>query len=49
LGYAKTQKHTLTPKETLYRVKNWSEYDQALAQRGSATFWLSDDFEEQWC
>jgi hypothetical protein len=34
--------------KTLYRVKNWSEYDQALVQRGSITFWLSDDFEENW-
>ncbi len=43
-------KHTSTrsrPK-TLYRVKNWSEYDQALVQRGSITIWLSDDFEQNW-
>jgi hypothetical protein len=43
-------KHTRThsrPK-TLYRVKNWSEYDQALVQRGSITFWMSDDFEKTW-
>lgn len=33
---------------TLYRVKNWSEYDKALVQRGSITFWLSDDFEKMW-
>lgn len=43
-------KHTKTrsrPK-TLYRVKNWSEYDRALVKRGSITFWLSDDLEETW-
>ncbi len=43
-------KHTKThsrPK-TLYRVKNWSEYDQALVKRGSITFWLSDDLTETW-
>lgn len=34
--------------KTLYRVKNWSEYDQALVRRGSITFWLSDDFEKTW-
>jgi Transposase DDE domain len=34
--------------EALYRVKNWSEYDKALVQRGSITFWLSDDFEKTW-
>jgi hypothetical protein len=43
-------KHTKThsrPK-TLYRVKNWSEYDQALVKRGSITFWLSEDLAETW-
>jgi hypothetical protein len=34
--------------KSLYRVKNWAEYDKALAQRGSITFWLSDDFEPNW-
>lgn len=34
--------------KALYRVKNWSEYDKALVQRGSITFWLSDDFEKTW-
>ena len=34
--------------KTLYRVKNWSEYEKALVQRGSITFWLSDDFEQVW-
>jgi hypothetical protein len=35
-------------RKSLYRVKNWSEYDKALVQRGSITFWLSDDFEKTW-
>jgi len=35
-------------RKTLYRVKNWSDYDKALVQRGSITFWLSDDFEKNW-
>jgi hypothetical protein len=34
--------------KTLYRVKNWPEYEQALVQRGSITFWLSDDLEKVW-
>ena len=34
--------------KSLYRVKNWSEYDKALVQRGSITFWMSDDFEKTW-
>jgi hypothetical protein len=43
-------KHTTTPSrpKTLYRVKNWPEYDKALVQRGSITFWMSDDFEKTW-
>lgn len=43
----KLTKRSSRPK-TLYRVKNWSEYEKALVQRGSITFWLSDDFEEVW-
>jgi hypothetical protein len=42
------QKKTQSRPQTLYRVKNWSEYDKALVQRGSITFWLSDDFEKTW-
>jgi hypothetical protein len=34
--------------KTLYRVKNWSEYEKTLVQRGSITFWLSEDFEKIW-
>jgi len=33
---------------SLYRVGNWSEYDKALVQRGSITYWISDDFEKTW-
>jgi IS5 family transposase len=42
------QKHTQPRRKGLYRVKNWPEYDRALVQRGSLTFWLSDDFEKIW-
>lgn len=42
------QKRTQSRPKALYRVKNWSEYDKALVQRGSITFWLSDDFEKTW-
>ena len=42
------QKQTKSRQKTLYRVKNWAEYDRALVQRGSITFWLSDDFEKAW-
>jgi len=42
------QKHRQPRQKALYRVKNWSKYDKALVQRGSITFWISDDFEEKW-
>ena len=42
------QKNTQPRQKALYRVKNWSEYDKALVQRGSITFWMSDDFEKKW-
>ena len=42
------QKRTQPRPKPLYRVKNWSEYEQALVQRGSITFWLSDDIEQIW-
>ena len=35
-------------RKPLYRVKNWPEYEKDLVQRGSLTFWLSDDFERVW-
>lgn len=31
-----------------YRVQNWKTYNQALVQRGSLTFWLSDDVLAAW-
>jgi len=34
--------------KSLYRVKNWPEYEKTLVQRGSITFWLSDDVEKVW-
>src|SRR3972149_10350540 len=42
------QKHTQPRQKALYRVKNWSKYDNALVERGSITFWMSDDFEQTW-
>lgn len=42
------QKKTRSRPKPLYRVKNWSGYDKALVQRGSITFWLTDDFEKKW-
>ncbi len=42
------QKQTQSRRKELYRVKNWSEYEKALVQRGSITFWLSGNFEQVW-
>ena len=42
------QKRTPSRPKPLYRVKNWSAYEKALVQRGSITFWLSEDFEQIW-
>lgn len=42
------QKQTQPRRKQLYRVKNWSDYDKALVQRGSIMFWMSDDFEKGW-
>lgn len=42
------QKKTQSRPKSLYRVKNWSDYDKALVQRGSITFWLTADFEKKW-
>ena len=41
-------KKTRSRSKTLYRVGNWSEYDQALVQRGAITVWISGDFEKTW-
>ena len=42
------QKRTQSRRKELYRVKNWSEYEKALVQRGSISLWLSDDIEKTW-
>ena len=31
-----------------YRLRNWSQYNKALVQRGSLTLWVSDDILAQW-
>ena len=34
--------------KTRYRLTNWSEYDRALASRGSLTVWFSPDAIKAW-
>jgi hypothetical protein len=31
-----------------YKVTNWAKYNESLVQRGSITFWFSEDVVEQW-
>jgi hypothetical protein len=35
-------------KKQLYRIRNWREYNKALANRGSITFWFDDDALQSW-
>ena len=34
--------------EQQYRIRNWPEYNAALRQRGSLTFWMSQEAIDQW-
>ena len=34
--------------KTVYRGKNWHEYDQALRDRGDITLWISQDAIDAW-
>ena len=35
-------------KKPAYRLRNWSQYNQALVERGSLTLWLDEDVLDQW-
>ena len=35
-------------KKTAYRIRNWSEYNRALKQRGSLTLWISKEALANW-
>ncbi len=45
---SKSQSKSKSRSKSKYRVSNWSEYDASLKQRGSLTFWLTDEVIEQW-
>lgn len=36
------------PKKSQYRIRNWKEYNEALAARGDITLWISDDARKGW-
>jgi hypothetical protein len=38
----------LNKEKTKYRVKNWSDYNKSLINRGSITFWFSEDTLKKW-
>ncbi len=35
-------------KKTQYRIRNWSDYNRSLTNRGSLTFWISQDLIDNW-
>ena len=37
-----------TPQESVYRVKNWSQYNAALVKRGSLTVWVDQEALGAW-
>jgi hypothetical protein len=45
---SKNKKNTRSRQKELYRVRNWSEYDRALVQRGSLTIWVSEEAIAKW-
>jgi Transposase DDE domain len=40
--------HRHSKYKTVYRVKNWREYDQSLRDRGDITLWISQDAVAAW-
>jgi hypothetical protein len=36
------------PTKQKYKLRNWSEYNEALRRRGDITIWLSSDAVAQW-
>lgn len=41
-------KKTHSRPKKLYCIANWPEYEKALVELGSLTFWLSEDFSKVW-
>jgi len=35
-------------KKTKYRIRNWSDYNRSLVERGSLTFWISRELIDNW-
>jgi hypothetical protein len=47
LGVIKKDKKRKKKKQ-LYRIRNWKDYNKALCNRGSITFWFSEDAVDSW-
>jgi hypothetical protein len=39
---------SLSKKKGTYHIHNWREYNKALVQRGSITFWFSEESINKW-
>jgi hypothetical protein len=35
-------------KKNQYRIRNWKQYNRSLKQRGSLTFWISEELVDNW-
>ena len=44
----KQSKQRLIKNKKRYKLKNWSEYNRALKQRGSMELWVNDEVIDQW-
>ena len=38
----------MSPKKNRYRIRNWREYNRSLVNRGSVTFWFSQEVVNSW-
>jgi DDE family transposase len=38
----------MNPKKSRYRIRNWGEYNRSLVNRGSMTFWFSQEVVDSW-
>lgn len=43
-----TNKPTRPRQKSVYRIRNWADYDRALVQRGSLTLWIGEDARQHW-
>lgn len=42
------KKRDVKAKQASYRIRNWSEYNRSLKQRGSITLWISEEVLANW-